>query len=593
MYSISHQSLIKLLGIFLLIIAFSCDKNKFVTNKSLELNKKKIDSIQSVFKKIKEPTEKLLLIDSISNSWLIKENIFLSLEVKFQKANALYEDNQYTTALNLYREIKEEAVKLNDKKLEARCLERMASVHLSTDNPPLSLKYYYESLAIFEEINDPVGIAKIYNILAIYKGEYKDFDTAFKYINRSLQIHDSLKDQEQLIQNKGNLAYIYLLKKEYPKSDDLYQKLIYELEKENEKLNLPMIYYSHAKVLDAMQKPEKAIIGIHKAIKISEETRDTSMLSYLYNDLGNRYKNNDSYQYWQKALICAKSIENDELEIAALESMLQMDIAKNDLREGVEKQKQILLAKERLQSKKISNHVKVSELKYLELKQKNAIEVQKNNLKKHRETIVWLSIISILGFIIAYVISKNRKINIINLEQQNRLKENEIKIQQEQLAQHVINEENQNYLKKQQELTIKLKENELSGLALQINFIEDFLSEINEVINSNTNPTETKIVKISNMIHKKQKDFNYPELFNTKFNQLHPDFLTNIQQKFPSLTKYELKLCAYIKMHLSNKQIAVIMNVNPDSINKSRYRLRKKLNVDKTETLEQYFEKQF
>lgn len=593
MCSISHQSLIKLLGIFLLIIAFSCDKNNFVTNKSLELNKKKIDSIQSVFKKIKEPTEKLLLIDSISNSWLIKENIFLSLEVKFQKANALYEDNQYTTALNLYLEIKEEAVKLNDKKLEARCLERMASVHLSTDNPPLSLKYYYESLAIFEEINDPVGIAKIYNILAIYKGEYKDFDTAFKYINRSLQIHDSLKDQEQLIQNKGNLAYIYLLKKEYPKSDDLYQKLIYELEKENEKLNLPMIYYSHAKVLDAMQKPEKAIIGIHKAIKISEETRDTSMLSYLYNDLGNRYKNNDSYQYWQKALICAKSIENDELEIAALESMLQMDIAKNDLREGVEKQKQILLAKERLQSKKISNHVKVSELKYLELKQKNAIEVQKNNLKKHRETIVWLSIISILGFIIAYVISKNRKINIINLEQQNRLKENEIKIQQEQLAQHVINEENQNYLKKQQELTIKLKENELSGLALQINFIEDFLSEINEVINSNTNPTETKIVKISNMIHQKQKDFNYPELFNTKFNQLHPDFLTNIQQKFPSLTKYELKLCAYIKMHLSNKQIAVIMNVNPDSINKSRYRLRKKLNVDKTETLEQYFEKQF
>lgn len=593
MCSISHQSLIKLLGIFLLIIAFSCDKNKFVTNKSLELNKKKIDSIQSVFKKIKEPTEKLLLIDSISNSWLIKENIFLSLEVKFQKANALYEDNQYTTALNLYLEIKEEAVKLNDKKLEARCLERMASVHLSTDNPPLSLKYYYESLAIFEEINDPAGIAKIYNILAIYKGEYKDFDTAFKYINRSLQIHDSLKDQEQLIQNKGNLAYIYLLKKEYPKSDDLYQKLIDELEKENEKLNLPMIYYSHAKVLDAMQKPEKAIIGIHKAIKISEETRDTSMLSYLYNDLGNRYKNNDSYQYWQKALICAKSIENDELEIAALESMLQMDIAKNDLREGVEKQKQILLAKERLQSKKISNHVKVSELKYLELKQKNAIEVQKNNLKKHRETIVWLSIISILGFIIAYVISKNRKINIINLEQQNRLKENEIKIQQEKLAQHVINEENQNYLKKQQELTIKLKENELSGLALQINFIEDFLSEINEVINSNTNPTETKIVKISNMIHQKQKDFNYPELFNTKFNQLHPDFLTNIQQKFPSLTKYELKLCAYIKMHLSNKQIAVIMNVNPDSINKSRYRLRKKLNVDKTETLEQYFEKQF
>ncbi len=54
------------------------------------------------------------------------------------------------------------------------------------------------------------------------------------------------------------------------------------------------------------------------------------------------------------------------------------------------------------------------------------------------------------------------------------------------------------------------------------------------------------------------------------------------------MTEKEIRLASFLKMNLSTKEIASILNVMPDSVLKSKYRLKKKLNLEKDESLYQY-----
>lgn len=76
------------------------------------------------------------------------------------------------------------------------------------------------------------------------------------------------------------------------------------------------------------------------------------------------------------------------------------------------------------------------------------------------------------------------------------------------------------------------------------------------------------------------------------FNELNRDFFIRLKDEYPSLTPKDLKLCAYLKMNLSTKEIATLLNVSVRGVEASRYRLRKKMDLssDKniTELMLQY-----
>jgi DNA-binding CsgD family transcriptional regulator len=67
------------------------------------------------------------------------------------------------------------------------------------------------------------------------------------------------------------------------------------------------------------------------------------------------------------------------------------------------------------------------------------------------------------------------------------------------------------------------------------------------------------------------------------FDQVHNNFLTTLKTKFPQLSATDLKLCAYLRLNLSSKEIAQILNISLKGVEVSRYRIRKKLNLP-TET---------
>lgn len=69
------------------------------------------------------------------------------------------------------------------------------------------------------------------------------------------------------------------------------------------------------------------------------------------------------------------------------------------------------------------------------------------------------------------------------------------------------------------------------------------------------------------------------------FDKVHSNFLTRLKQKHPDLTPGEMKLCAYLRMNLSSKEIAQLMHITIKSVELSRYRLRKKLGLGREESL--------
>ncbi len=106
--------------------------------------------------------------------------------------------------------------------------------------------------------------------------------------------------------------------------------------------------------------------------------------------------------------------------------------------------------------------------------------------------------------------------------------------------------------------------------------IKDEFMRLKKVSNENENPEDFK--KIIRMLEpeKVKKDW---EQFALHFNQVHDEFLVAIKKEYPSLTPNEIKLCAYLRLNISSKEIAQIMNITPKSVELSRYRLRKKLKL--------------
>lgn len=78
------------------------------------------------------------------------------------------------------------------------------------------------------------------------------------------------------------------------------------------------------------------------------------------------------------------------------------------------------------------------------------------------------------------------------------------------------------------------------------------------------------------------------EQFLLHFNEVNKDFFREIKTSYPDLTPKDLKLCAYMRMNLSTKEMASLLNVTVRGIEASRYRLRKKFELDSSQNLTEF-----
>ena len=134
------------------------------------------------------------------------------------------------------------------------------------------------------------------------------------------------------------------------------------------------------------------------------------------------------------------------------------------------------------------------------------------------------------------------------------------------------------------EAELNFKNSEIASSAMHLvkkgELLTKIKGELTQVMKRLDN--EPAITELKKMIKSLSEDDNIDkewENFTKHFDKVHSDFVVKLKEKHPAISGNELKLCAYLRMNLSTKEIAQLMNISVRGVEISRYRLRKKLGI--------------
>ena len=136
------------------------------------------------------------------------------------------------------------------------------------------------------------------------------------------------------------------------------------------------------------------------------------------------------------------------------------------------------------------------------------------------------------------------------------------------------------------ELDIDSKNRELAVSTMSLIKKNEFLNSIKSELKEKDNKQDIK--KVIKIIDKNLNNTDDWKLFEEAFNNADKDFLKLIKEKHPALTPNDLRLCAYLRLNLSSKEIAPLLNISPRSVEVKRYRLRKKMDLPHESSLTNY-----
>ena len=122
------------------------------------------------------------------------------------------------------------------------------------------------------------------------------------------------------------------------------------------------------------------------------------------------------------------------------------------------------------------------------------------------------------------------------------------------------------------------KERELTALTMQLANIQDSISLLVDKASLELKENkESKIHSLAKEIRSILSQKDYWSEFMIKFTQIHPNFNTNIKIQYPMLSSKDISFCSLIKLNLSNKEIANLLQVSHESVITKKYLLKKKL----------------
>lgn len=177
--------------------------------------------------------------------------------------------------------------------------------------------------------------------------------------------------------------------------------------------------------------------------------------------------------------------------------------------------------------------------------------------------------------------------NAIRYNQRLKLNEEELK-HKKQLLEFEMESENrlrqQEFEKHRLEMEVQNKASEVAGKSLSIAKHSEMIESIQEVLNNENNDGQLK-TKIRQIIKTNTISKNEWQSFEKNLFKSHEEFVERLSKKYPSLTSKDIKLSIYLKMNLSSKEIAPLMNISFRGVELHRYRLRKKLELSQDESL--------
>lgn len=195
--------------------------------------------------------------------------------------------------------------------------------------------------------------------------------------------------------------------------------------------------------------------------------------------------------------------------------------------------------------------------------------------------IIWILLLVVLS----YYIHKAYR-NYYHLQREKLIEENDrlLEIKELEIEQQLMKLENEKLI-----LDVDLKNKELAATSMNLNSKNELLAFIKDDLkkNSETN-TSLSVKSVIRTINKNITEEDSWKVFKEAFDNADKDFLKKIKQAHSSLTPNDLRLCAYLRLNLSSKEIAPLLNISLRSVEIKRYRLRKKMDLHHEQGLVEY-----
>ena len=182
-----------------------------------------------------------------------------------------------------------------------------------------------------------------------------------------------------------------------------------------------------------------------------------------------------------------------------------------------------------------------------------------------------------VGLLRGYYDWKNRK-EQLKIIKKNNQKAELLELENQKELIRIRNEQLQN--------DIQSKNRELAIATMSTLKRNDFLNKIKkDLADMEALPKVEQLIKKINKNLKKNDDW---EFFEDAFNNADKGFFKEVKAKHPKLTNNDLRLCAFLRLNLSSKEIAPLLNISVHSVEIKRYRLRKKMNLSRDQRIVDY-----
>jgi tetratricopeptide (TPR) repeat protein len=486
--------------------------------------------------------------------------------------------------------------------------------------PSQSLVYGTEALELSQTLNDTIGQSDANRMLGILYAVQGDNERALRFLLQAVDYAEQAKATDRTAGLLSNVAGIYRTQGEYRLALSCLQKA-YQMDmalKNPEAIS----YWNNAGILyKDLNLPDSALYCYEKRLDMAKKDNDLEMMATLNQNMANVYfiKKNyrQSIELYDKVLSYAVQSGSNFFEAKALtglaDAYFELKSYKQagqngeralavSLKEGLLESRESslgLLAKNCAAQKLFEDALRY-QIQYSELKDSIATKTKSEAMaemqvrfetklkeqelmdekRQHRakSNILWLvSILSLAVISALWLLYRQKQLG-------NRL----LQFEKNQLEKARQADEQMNKLKQEKlQAEVDHKNRELASTALHLVQKNEILQKVSEGLSGQNNGLGQlhKLVKGNLEADSSWKDFQL------HFEQVHPRFFSRLEQDFPGLSSSELKLCSYIKINLANKEIAQLLNINTSSVEVSRYRLRKKMNLEADTQLNEFIRK--
>lgn len=442
----------------------------------------------------------------------------------------------------------------------------------------IALKYVHKGLKIYEQLGDSVRIADCYNHLATLEMNLKNFQKGIDYNLIALKVYEANEDVYYQAQALNDIGVMYKLLNEEETALNYFERSI----EKSKQANVPALQAASLTNIGGiwiqLDQPHKALNFLEQSIEISTRIGASRRIAIAENSQAEAYLMlKQPLKAIEKAINAsqyADENENVSIKKVAVEHLAKAYKQAGDLSLALD-----YLTESKILNDSILNTNKIKTIEELrvkfELSQKEIeIELQEQELqvmKTHAANDRLTKSIYATGMFSFITIS-----GLLFFGFNQRIKKNRIKHEKKEA---LLNQE------------LEFKKKELASQTLHLVKKNTFIQELKDNLERLKQSPELFKVEFRRLIlllRKENAEDEDWEVFKSYFSEVHNNFDQKLKEIDPDITEKEIRLASFLRMSLSTKEIASIFSVMPDSVLKSKYRLKQKLNLDKEEDLVKY-----